>query len=453
MAKTGVAGIQKIEWTTKQGIKTAYRVRINRANFKGHKSKVFDDFNEAKEYLALSKTVRGKSLIYSVEKSEEEKYRDDNENKKDFSFEHFVKMYLRDYIDTKPRATELQKRSYSSIIAFYNTIVNTSILDRSLTYQDKEELNIGNPEDPVYKFFGKYLIHKITPIDINNYIKSRKRNGLKPVSIQREITHISNVFSKAKYLSEFDFIIEMRNPTREYDRDLLKNNSLKREVSLTDEELKLIFDEFKKYSNPDLFNICYLSLLTSMRRSEVITLKQNQIKDNYIQLIHTKSGKPRKVYLTFEAQEFIKTLKPKKLDGSYFEYTISGFDRIFRGQVQKYGFDLKFHDFRKIAISRILSKSSDNSLVVANLLGFSSIRKFNKDYIHTQLMNTDTQQGALRTFGHDNPDITNKHYYNPILDDVNKLKRLAYLKEQQQLNVISQDEKEELLNLLLQFTS
>ena len=170
MAKTGVAGIQKIEWTTKQGIKTAYRVRINRANFKGHKSKVFDDFNEAKEYLALSKTVQGKSLIYSVEKSEEEKYRDDNENKKDFSFEHFVKMYLRDYIDTKPRATELQKRSYSSIIAFYNTIVNTSILDRSLTYQDKEELNIGNPEDPVYKFFGKYLIHKITPIDINNYI-------------------------------------------------------------------------------------------------------------------------------------------------------------------------------------------------------------------------------------------------------------------------------------------
>ena len=45
-------------------------------------------------------------------------------------------------------------------------------------------------------------------------------------------------------------------------------------------------------------------------KSEVITLKQEQVKENYIQLIHTKSGKPRKVYLTKEAQEFLTTLKP-----------------------------------------------------------------------------------------------------------------------------------------------
>jgi hypothetical protein len=54
-------------------------------------------------------------------------------------------------------------------------------------------------------------------------------------------------------------------------------------------------------------------------------------------------------------------------------------------------------------------------------------------------MTTDTQLGALRTFGHDNPDITNKHYLTPILDDVNKLKRFALLKEKQQLKSISEE--------------
>ena len=68
-------------------------------------------------------------------------------------------------------------------------------------------------------------------------------------------------------------------------------------------------------------------------------------------------------------------------------------------------------------------------------------------------MTTDTQLGALRTFGHDNPDITNKHYLTPILDDVHKLKRLNHLKEKQKQEVIGLDEKEELLQLLLSLTS
>ncbi|PZP62058.1 MAG: site-specific integrase, partial [Delftia acidovorans] len=200
--------------------------------------------------------------------------------------------------------------------------------------------------------------------------------GMKPISIQREITQISNVFNKVKYFSEF--LEGLKNPCRDYDRDLIKNNSLKRERFLSDEEIKFIFDDFKNYSNPELYQICNLSLITSMRRSEVITLKQEQVKENYIQLIHTKSGKPRKVYLTKEAQEFLVTLKPKTKDGRFFTYTITGFDRIFRAQVLRLKLDLKFHDFRKTSISRTLSKADGNSLLVANILGFSSVRKFDE---------------------------------------------------------------------------
>ena len=76
MASSPVRGIQEIQWTRKDGtVGTAYRVRITRKDFKGQRSKVFDNFNEAKEYLTLSKTVRGKRLIYSVEQTEEEKFK------------------------------------------------------------------------------------------------------------------------------------------------------------------------------------------------------------------------------------------------------------------------------------------------------------------------------------------------------------------------------------------
>ena len=68
-------------------------------------------------------------------------------------------------------------------------------------------------------------------------------------------------------------------------------------------------------------------------------------------------------------------------------------------------------------------------------------------------MSTDTQQGALRTFGHDNPDVTNQHYFSPILDNVNKIKKLNQLKEKQQAGSISDGEKNELLQLLLELTS
>lgn len=195
--------------------------------------------------MALSKTVQGKKLIYSIEKTEEEKYHEDKENRNNFSFEYFVKLYIRGYFDTKPRETELQKWNHVSAVAFFNIILGTSILDRLLTYQEEVDMGVGNPEDPVYKYFGKYDIRKITPIGINNYIKSRKRLGLKPISIQREIAQIFNVFSKANYFSELDSIVELRNPCREYDRELLKNNSLKREGVIFDQMLEKFLQHLK----------------------------------------------------------------------------------------------------------------------------------------------------------------------------------------------------------------
>lgn len=443
-------GIQTVVWNTNEGEKTAYRVRITRKNFKGIRSKTFDSLDEAKEYLALSKTVRGKKLIYSIENSEKEIIGTGIDN---FTFENIAKIYIRDYLEDKERDTELKRRNYANKVSFYNTIISTSILDRSITYQEKVEIGIDDPHTPIFKFFGKFDIRKITPIDVNNYIKTRKKLGIKPISVQREVTQISNVFNKAKYIDES--LEGLKNPCRDYDRDLLKNDSLKREGLISNETLEKVFKVLKEHSNPEMFEIAYLSYLTSMRRSEVITLKQSQVFENYIHLIYTKSGKPRKVFLSAESQEFIKTLSPRKKDGSFFTYTISGYDRQFKVVLNRSEtkLDVKFHDFRKTAISKMLNRSNDNTLLVANILGFSSARKFNELYVRNRLLSTETQQGALRTIGHDNPDITNKHYLSVDMSEIDSIKRINELKSKQQANLINNEEKEELLNLLLHMTS
>ena len=155
-----------------------------------------------------------------------------------------------------------------------------------------------------------------------------------------------------------------------------------------------------------------------------------------------------------QAQEFLKTLKPRKSDGSLFTYTILGFDRVFRELVKtRNHLDVKFHDFRKTCISKILNKSNDNTLLVANILGFASARKFNELHVKNRLLSTDTQYGAMRTFGHDNIEITHKHYMSVDMSEVDKLKRIDLLKQKKQSEPLATEEQEELLELLLSMTS
>ena len=132
MASTTPRGIQEIQWNRKDGsVGTAFRVRITRKNFKGQRSRVFDNLNEAKEYLALSKTVQGKKLIYSVEKTEEEKYREDKENRNNFSFRVFADEYdsrskaAPDSIRRKRCSNEVRSSSTNKVNPDTNDLFNT----------------------------------------------------------------------------------------------------------------------------------------------------------------------------------------------------------------------------------------------------------------------------------------------------------------------------------------
>lgn len=59
----------------------------------------------------------------------------------------------------------------------------------------------------------------------------------------------------------------------------------------------------------------------------------------------------------------------------------------------------------------------------------------------------------MRTFGHDNIEITHKHYMSVDMSEVDKLKKIELLKQKKQSLQITTEEQEELLELLLSMTS
>ena len=467
-------GIQVVQWTNADGSTTTkYRVRISRKDYEGKRNNYFDDVKEAISFLTLSKTEKGKELIYSISEEERQRARKEalqEKEGKDFTFEYVAQRWLQDECfkdpllrtidieDKKALKTlpELKRRNIAMKKAVIKKICSISIIDRYITNQEKEAMGIGH-EKVTYRKFGKFDIRtEINKIDINNYIKTRLQGDetnkpIKPISVVRELTYISNVYNNLENIDEtYENIF---NVTRLYNKNLLKNTINYRKRILSDEEESKFLEVINNYSNEQLANICKLSLLTSMRRSEIIYLKKSQISADFriIHLTQTKSGRPRDVYLDETAREFLMNLQPaKEAKGDrFFTYTIMGFGRVFAEVMKRNGLEeTHFHDLRRTKVSRMLSNGGEqNTMIVAKLLGFSSIRKF--EAIHTKgNSNLNTQTGITNSNGH-SIEVAFKHYLSPVMSDVDKLQRIKELKAKKQENKIIEEETQELLNLVL----
>lgn len=466
-------GVQVVQWSNSDGSTTTkFRVRISRKGYTGKKNNYFDNLKEALSFLQLSKLEKGKELIYSISEEERQKAKleaQEEKQGKDFTFGYFADLYLLKYvfkgddpndIEKLKSLPELERRNRASKKAFIKKICSVSIPDRYITYKEKEELGIDH-EKITYRFFSQFDIRtEINHIDINNYIEARlkgdkKNKAVKPVSVVREITFISNIYTK---LIHFDISLEkIENITRKYDKSLLQNTINYRKRILTEQEEDKFLEVIATYSNKQLADICKLSLLTSMRRSEIIYLKKSQIFDDFrrVNLPITKSGRSRDVYLDETAREFLKKLQPadKTEDDRFFTYTIMGFGRVFAGLMEKNGLnDIHFHDLRRTKVSKMLSLGGqDNTMLIAKLLGFSSVRKF--ESIHSTNKHNDltTQQGILNSNGH-NIEVSFKHYLNPHMTEVDKLSAVKFLRAKKKEQTLSTEEEQQLLKLLLELT-
>lgn len=427
-------GILEIRRKNKDGSTTVkYRVRIVRKDFK--EDKVFDNLQEAKEFLALSKVKKGKELIYKI--SEEERQKNNSRNEQlaehDYTLSHFIKLYIQKNVtkglddDEIKLLPELDRRNIGNKRSFFKTIQNTSIIDQSITYHEKEAIGFDG-DMPLPRFFGAFDVRKIGPIHINDYIEERTRKGIKKSSISREVSHISNVFKKL-YL--FDPSLDkLENPTLKLDKDLLiDRNKVNRTINLTPQEQQQLLEELGKKNNKEMLKIATISILTSLRRCEIVTLTKPQVFHNYIIVTRGKNGNQRNVYIDEKAQEYIKSLQLIPDTEKYFNYTIAGFGKMFYDflKAQKLQGKFRFHDFRRIAITnKILEMGASNSIFISEFLGMASERKLKELHIDTIVSAPQTQADHMKNFAHSSTATTKIYFSIPnyaVTFDLNKLKK------------------------------
>ena len=151
-----------------------------------------------------------------------------------------------------------------------------------------------------------------------------------------------------------------------------------RERRLNDNEAKYILNH--QFKNKDMNNIIELAIETGMRRSEILSITKDDIKDNCIYLSDTKNNSPRKIPLTKKVKEIInKSTLPYSISSN--AVRLSWYRMTKRAGIV----DLHFHDLRHEAISRFFEKGL--SIPEVSLIsGHKDVRQLMR-YTHLKINN------------------------------------------------------------------
>ena len=223
--------------------------------------------------------------------------------------------YFLDKVTTE--TLELSRGKLEKYIGNYSKYIELKAekLATQAKQYDKQQKEIASLED----FVNRNLARAST----TKRAQSRRKKLEKMERLDQPLANEKSAhFTFSPALESGNVVLTVENGAVGYDKELLKFTDKqkvsaikKREFRLTKTDEEKLFLALNKHPNPDFKRIVLLALYTAMRRSEIVTLTWGQIKENYIQLYVTKSGKPRKVYLTVEAKELIKIA----CDGGYEE--------------------------------------------------------------------------------------------------------------------------------------
>ncbi|MDO9359363.1 MAG: site-specific integrase [Polaromonas sp.] len=410
-------GIQLVSWKNKdKSVSLRYRVRISRKDgltgtvFK--QDELFDELSQAKEFLALSKSRKGRNVINQLTDEEANAAIKIKEYLASPGLSFYIDSYERKLIDSKngEEEDELKRRNLANMKSFFKTIKNTEISIDAHSGMMAFDLH---PHQTRAKF-GELKLEAITYIEINHYIEERLKAGRKKSSVSREVSIISKIFQKLKH--EHIRFKEFKNPVLDYDKELLKGQPRKPKSRTSKEDFKKFFEVIENYENKDMRKICLFALATGMRRSEVLTLQAGMVFENFVQLKKTKSGNPRKVYLTTEAKQILDEVAPTKPNERLFKgySTIAGFEGSYSKMLENAGLKhLSFHVLRKEAISHFIEKiGRKNSLLITEILGIQGMRAFKRNHLDNKENSLETQEEALESFGHSSEQTTKNFYFS-----------------------------------------
>lgn len=405
MASKGIPrGIQIIEWQSDGKTKVGYRVRISRKDFKA--DKVFDDLAQAINFLNASKSVEGKRVL--TKKEEEEKKKNDEWVAYTLSpqLSEFIEKYIEKYVKysgehpTKMRSAKVNELRLRAILKvkvecitkfFQNSKGGSNLL-----------MGVKFPSKPL----GEFKIEEVTEQTATEYIIERLKTVSKS-TVVREVGAMQSFFNKLRYIDKASYDKLEYNPFEQADKSLLKGHTVKRKRRLEDGEEDRLLTALSECKNPEMIQIFMLSLLTGMRRGEVLNLRWDQIHKNgkAVYLDETKSS-DRMAILNDDAKAVLETVKKK--DERLFHYTADGFNSNWQRVKQRAKIsNWKFHDCRREFISRTLEMmGSAPTTVLAEMAGFKDVAHVERSYVEPYKVELAVENGIksesdlMRSVGH-----------------------------------------------------
>lgn len=226
----------------------------------------------------------------------------------------------------------------------------------------------------LFEKLGRYSLATLTPESVAKYRDQRLEEGKSNNTVRLELALLSHLYTVA--IQEWGIglvynpVMNIRKPSAGQGRDR----------RLTKKEEKRLVKVCNEHSNPYVSWIVQIALYTGMRKGEILTLTRNQVdvKRRIVKLDETKNGTARIVPLIKEAQRVfaeainhpIRPIDTDLLfpgepgrDGKRRPYEMSPAWHSIKKKAELK--DLRFHDLRHEAVSRLVEAGLGDQEVAA----------------------------------------------------------------------------------------
>ncbi|MGB6317966.1 MAG: tyrosine-type recombinase/integrase [Litorimonas sp.] len=233
------------------------------------------------------------------------------------------------------------------------------------------------------KPLGDFVIGQITTADLIAW-RDMRRGKVADSSVNRELNLLRSVFTVARKEWQLIRVSPMDDVGKFTDPPPRSRRVYPSEIETLSGLLKLNVEPWQ--SKKQIVGAAFLfAIETAMRSSEILRMRNKEIRDGGVHIPTSKNDKPRFVPFTHNAREIVAKVRGDRTAPDDRPFLISDADRdsVFRTAVRASGIEnLTFHDTRHEGTTR-LARVFNNPLDLARVTGHKKLDMLLKVYYET----------------------------------------------------------------------